>query len=281
MPNAGTLYVFLHGLTVIRNQGGQMEIALPDLGLDHVYKAGSWLRETPIPAGATLELSGVATNGTKTFEQTSFSVKLGPLKLNPAPRAATLMLPPARAILELLPATRSPVAFLTRNPNIGFTQIATCQVLVYDYADENQVTLTGQYWEPCSIGGAISLHVISTSAVPEGLAHYARQEQVLAQLIDGYPGITFPKHVVAAAWSDVAHLGDLQGLVADARRSVVTGKGEFAFALPELEDVGRRQFRIERLGRLKQELRPLGGLWREPDPLDEEVTACLPLILNP
>ncbi len=281
MPNAGTLYVFLHGLTVIRNQGGQMEIALPDIGPDHVYQAGNWQRESPITAGATLQLSGVAANGTKTFEQTSFSVKLGPLKLNAGPRAATLMLPPARTILELLPATGSPVAFATRVPNMRWPVIATCQVLVYDYPDENQVSLTGHYWQPCSIGGAISLHVISTSAVPEGLAHYASQELVLAQLIDGYPGITFPKPVVAAAWSDIAHLGDLQGLVADARRSVVTSQGAFAFALPELEDVGRRQFRIERLGRLKQELRPLAGLWREPDPLGEEVTACLPLILNP
>src|SRR5207253_2239588 len=59
----GTLYVFVHGLTVGHQVGHHVEIVLPSVP-GHVCRAGSWLMETDIAPGSTLTLDGV-THGNK------------------------------------------------------------------------------------------------------------------------------------------------------------------------------------------------------------------------
>src|SRR5260370_1207112 len=171
------LYVFLHGLSVGCELKGDLEIVLPHVP-GHVYRAGSWLMETDIALKSTLRLWGV-TPGNATLAATDPIIHLTGCKLTSKGRAATLWLPPPRDILPLL-ITEDPNLVRIANPGgvAGFPggvaslqQVASIMVLVYDYRDENDLYLDNHYWEPCSIGGATSLHIISTSRSPEGADH--------------------------------------------------------------------------------------------------------------
>src|SRR5260370_6252060 len=56
----GTLYVFLHGLTVSRERWNMLEVVLPRVS-GHILKAGSWLAETPLRNEGLFQLRGVRT----------------------------------------------------------------------------------------------------------------------------------------------------------------------------------------------------------------------------
>jgi hypothetical protein len=90
-----------------------------------------------------------------------------------------------------------------------------------------------------------------------------------------------------ASWVDPSrpsHFGKLNGIApgtagyANRRAAgahVIEGVNEFAFALAELEHPASRLQRLNRLGRMHQEKRPIEGLWRHPDPLcPGDVSAC-------
>ncbi|HEU4389431.1 MAG TPA: hypothetical protein VFV34_16625 [Blastocatellia bacterium] len=286
MKNPGTLYVFLHGLTVVAQRGSQLEVVLPRIP-GHVYRAGNWLSEAEIGYRSVIRLRGVK-RGTESFVQKSFVIHLPDCSLTFRRRAATLWLPMPRDILGLRRVRTTSGGFIVTRIDTGGGQdeVAIVQVLIYDYDDENEVVLEGHpVWEPASLAGAISLHIISTSEALEGEEHERVTGDILGRVIRGYHGFAFAKPTSPPDWRDTKN-GDY-GLMTDAAGTVsptglkpsgehiVTGDGKYAFAVAELEDFRPRITRIGRLGRLKQEKRPIEGLWDEPDPLGEETSNCV------
>jgi hypothetical protein len=280
LSTKGTLYLFLHGLSVGHEPGNRVEIILPAVP-GHMYKAGSWLTETDIAPNSTLTLDGV-THGKKKLSHSKHIVKLSGCGLTKRARAATLSLPRPKQILELL---KLEVTVKFTNPTFGATftggappaALASILVLIYDYNDENQLFLDNHDWEPCSTGGATSLHIISTSVGPEGKDHEVDTENVLHHVIENYPGLTFDDPALRPApnWNETgdAEYGDLPGLMPFAEYIVTTARA-FAFAQAELEMIPTRTIRIGRLGRMKQQGRPIGALWQEPDPLYTNPCNC-------
>ena len=280
MPTKGTLYLFLHGLAVGHEPGNRVEVVLPAVP-GHTYKAGSWLMETDIAPNSTLTLNGV-THGAKRVSDCNHILQLTGCALTKRARAATLSLPRPKEILELL-KTRENVTIT--NPDLGAAfkgagpprAVASILVLIYDYNDENHLFLDNHDWEPCSTGGATSLHIISTSLGPEGKDHEVDTQNVLHHVVENFPGLTFGKPALRRApnWNEIndAEYGDLPGLMPFGEY-IVTAAGAFAFSQAELEKIPTRTVRIGRLGRMKQQGRPIGTLWQEPDPLYTDPCDC-------
>jgi hypothetical protein len=286
------LYVFLHGLTAVRQQGTDLEIVLPRVP-GHVQKAGRWLAESDIAQNGVLELSGVET-GNAPFPWDGMLFLKG-TTLTTRKRAATLRLPRPEKVFGLLYAFPTLPPYPPRQPlpasedyvvrtkagGTVFKNVASVHVLVYDYRDENEVRLDGHSWEPDSNDGAISLHVISTSEEPEGQAHEDETENVMQQILQGYPGLEFRKNPrpLAAPWIDPHHpyynAGTLRPQGDHMFETATAGaRPAFAFALAELEHPAARRLRLGRLGTMIRSQRPIGGLWRSPDVLGDRVSNC-------
>jgi hypothetical protein len=272
----GSLYVILHGLTVVSERGPDLQIVLPDVP-GHEQKAGAWLAETPIQKGSVMRLSGV-NPGTKSVSQTDFSLNLTGTAVTSQARAATLVLPRPKEILGLLLAQdQAQYVARTKDLKTVFHKLATVTVLSYDYPDENEVALEGHYWEPAATGGAVTLHIVSTSYEPEDQAHEDTTEDVMSQVLRGYPGVEYRKpRPIAAPWIDPndPNFGDTGSLKASGEYLVQQGGG-LAFPLPELEYPASQSLRLARLARLKQGARPIGGLWRDPDFLSDRIANCV------
>jgi len=295
-PIAGTLYLFLHGLFVVSERGNDLLIVLPRVS-GHIHRAGNWLGESAIDPRAEFRLSGVS-SGAQTFSQTDFTIRLPGTSLTDRKRAATLWVPRPREILGLLLSEDSRFVAKTKGSSVQtFKKLATVAVLVYDYADENRVMLDGHYWQACpawtTVAGAatphgsISLHVISTSEEPESQAHENETERVLHQVIKDYPGLDFQANPrpVPATWVDpTGYSNQLQTpliqLDFKGEYIVESATGNFAFAQAELEHPTLRKARLERLGRLKRGRLSIESLWRDPDPLSERTSNCVPITTN-
>jgi hypothetical protein len=270
-----SLYVLVHGLTVIGERtDGKLEIVMPRVR-GHVYKAGSWLAETPIERGDTLELLGV-TGGTASIYQTGFLGTIPrPHTITRRRRACTVIVPKPTRILGLLRATDlNFVVRLNTAPPILFRSLAEVLILVYTYTDAKRIILDGHRWQPCLTPSSISLHLISTSEVPEGKQHVADTEDALSEVFMNYPGCTYTRSN-APPWMDSKHphFGATPGL-SERGGYMIEANGDLAFALAELEDPPARAKRLERLGRMHREKRRVDCLWKRPDPLCADDTAC-------
>jgi hypothetical protein len=276
--NKKKVYVFVHGLTVA-SQGtdGKIEIAMPRVR-GHVYKAGSWLAETSIESGNTIELIGV-TGGTAPagdlYSATFLPIFPKRYPITKRRRAATVIVPRPVEILGLLRTQYSDYALrLNSIPVVNYPLVSDVLVLVYTYDHANQVLLDGHYWQPCLTPDAISLHLIATSEVPESAQHVADTEDALSEVFTDYPGCSY-KRLNAPPWMDSQHprfglpsgFSDDGGYIIDSNR-------DFAFALAELESPQARARRLERLGRMHRERRRINCLWHRPDPLCADITAC-------
>ncbi|HEY6392352.1 MAG TPA: hypothetical protein VIX89_13790 [Bryobacteraceae bacterium] len=284
----GTLYVFLHGLTVSRERWNTLEVVLPQVP-GHVLKAGGWLAETPLRNEGLFQLRGVRTPAGRppgvSFSQKDFTVRLpAGCSLTSRYRGATLLLPSPGEILGLRCATDlNYVAQTIAAPQIPFKKLASVVVLVYPYRDDNEVQLDGHYWQPTVTGQAMSLHIISTSEEPEGLEHEQETEYVMGELVRNYPGLKFnPDRPLPAMWMDPSdqNYGDL-GPRKALGESIVTQTNKFAFLQAELEDPAARAARIALLGRLHQARQSIKSLWQWPDALSASASNCPPVTLTP
>ncbi len=274
---SGELYVFLHGLAVIRDnlKLNSVEVILPRVP-GHTYKAGGWLSECPIER-PLLTLTGVHPSTSLASQLLLYAIDLSGFPLTRQGRAVTIRLPWPKLIMELLRVEQTKV--VTNDGKQSFSRYATVQVLVYDYDDDNRVALEGHKWEPCAVGSqnssAISLHIFSTSERPEGAAHVLEMSRALGTVIRGFPGLTFarpgppppPLHFPAAqVLGQEAQYGDLAryGYEAVTIGSVTSGletvlrrqsNQSFAFLGAELESLASRTERLGRLARKAQQAR--------------------------
>jgi hypothetical protein len=174
----------------------------------------------------------------------------------------------------------------------NFPQLATMQILVYDYDDENEVRLQGHYWEPGPTShvdqtatptttSSMSLHIISTSEEPEGREHENETEDVLHEALRDYPGLEYKQpRPLPATWVDpLGYKAQLQtprvSLDVQGEHIVELPSKKLAFAQAELEHPTLRLARLARLGRLKRGQLSIESLWRDPDPLGERTSNCV------
>lgn len=284
----GSLYLFMHGLFAIARRGDRYEVVLPDVP-GHVQRAGTFLAESNIAHENVLRLRGV-TRGPADFISDGI-VDLPGTALTDRKRAATLWLQLPNAIFYMrraTPCTPDPADYVVKRrhgrPTFNEKSVATVVVLVYDYQDENEVRLQGHYWEPCPVQNAISLHIISTSEIPETLEHEEITQDVMAEVLRGYPGLDFKRQPrpLASPWVDTKHSG--YGLTAVAPKSnialgarqqhLVNGNGDYAFLLAELEYPAARAARLARLGRMIESPWTIASAWHDPDALSDQLSNC-------
>lgn len=284
------LYLFLHGLFVIRDLGSQYEIVLPRVE-GHVYRAGGWLMETDIAHRADLVLHGVGT-GQASLANTwpagggaplaAKVIRLGGRTVTSRRRAAVLTVPRPFGILSLLNAMPSPPEQFVAWSRSGAERYGTLSdvlVFVYDYPSEKDLYLENHPWLPYAVNGSISLHFISTSPVAESKEHEVLTGDALSKLIRGYPGYRFAR-AMQPDWrypqppppfAQYGSLGDLK----PSAEGFIDPQGESAFLQAQLEQYAPRVQRLGLLGRLYQEGRPRGLAWTVPAPLGMEMSNCV------
>lgn len=290
----GSLYLFMHGLFAMARRGDWYEVVLPDVP-GHVQRAGTFLAESNIAYENVMRLRGV-TPGTADFISDGI-VDLPDTSLTDRKRAATLWLRLPNAIFYMRRATPRPTrppdpadyVVKRRDGSHTFNErsVATVVVLVYDYQDENEVRLQGHYWEPCPVQNAISLHIISTSETPETLEHEEITQDVMAEVLRGYPGLTFKRNPrpLAAPWVDPRYSGyglESVGPTSSAtlkpvQQHLTDGTGNYAFLQAELEYPAARAARLARLGRMIESPWAIASAWHDPDALSDQLSNCFTL----
>jgi hypothetical protein len=262
--NTLSLNVIFHGLCVFVARKTGLEVLLPDLSPEHVFRAGVWLAETNIQRGATLTLEGVAP-GNAIFERRKNLMVL-PEKSDHFPRSsavpyATIALPRPGKIYSLRPVVLTPGVDLIGSASSavylrddGKVWQSTVQALHYDVRNENRLALANHRWIPAFVNGVANLHIFAEPETPQPIGH------------------------------SITEFGEgsamFQGL--DLRRARASIVPEFdAKDLPpgicseELEDLIPRTKRMGFLGRYKTSGEDPGLAWDDQDLFGGDPTACV------
>ena len=207
----GKLHVFVQGLFVVTETSQGIEMVFPDVP-GHVYLAGSWLAETPITKGSLLTLNvpppAVPTPGDprlQTFIGRDFMINLPDrAKLTQEARAVTILFPKKPLVclgLQLIAdPDGGPVVTCPGEPALNVQRPATAHVMVFEFDDQNGIELLGHLWEPYSVEGSISLHLISTSVEAEPWGHNEHTEAVLKNVVDHCPDYRFTPRIAPPEW---------------------------------------------------------------------------------
>jgi len=280
---SGNLYLFLHGLFAVAPRGDYYEVVLPNVP-GHVQRAGTFLAESNITHENELRLRGVE-SGTANFPSTGI-IDMPDISLTDRKRAATLWLRRPKAVFYMRRAQNNNYVVRRKDGKHTFNEniLATAVVLTYDYKDENDVRLRGHYWEPCLVQNAISLHIISTSETPETREHEEITEDVMAEVIRGYPGLDFNRkpRPLASPWIDPNHLGyglasvtpNPNSTLKPQQQHLIDDSGNYAFLLAELEYPAARAARLARLGRMIESPLAIASAWHDPDALSDQTSNC-------
>lgn len=291
------LYVFLHGLAVVTEQASTITIHLPEVN-GHVRKAGSWLAETSIETGQVV-LEGAAAGGARITQQPDgVTVNLRKFAKTSVDRRrgggirVVLPLPAEVLAMRAVGASGGTPILVAATGGAVWPQVSTVHILTYDIPDPSLLQLSGHRWEPYSVGGGISLHIVSAEERYAGLEHESYMEDGLRRLIQGYPGLRLQDRAPVPDWNSDEVQDSLRARgysIADGPpllKPAQTGAGapytlharyqnQYAFALAEMEDVPATRRRLGMLGRMFKQGRPLNSLWHEPSPIGDDVTSCL------
>jgi hypothetical protein len=262
----GKLNVILHGLFDFDQEKAKEEIAvyIPNVGSEHLYKAGNWLAETTLAEGADLKLTGVTKGSTDNKLNPNRNIILGnvPIKANAGNTYAILRLPfPSLPIqsLQRLTITEDGLAGGTKPEVLDgrpAVQSATVQVLTYPFESDANLTLGNHPWEPVLEDGYVNLHVFSEPERNLMEDHLRHAFQASMGLFEG----------VDLKLERPALPTDLDA----EKKEIPPGVHEL-----ELEGLVRRQRRLAVLGRAIKESRDLNAIWDEPTPFDgNDATAC-------
>lgn len=274
--SALSLNVIFHGLCVFVGKKTGIDVLLPDLGPEHVFRAGVWLGETNIQPGAALTLEGVTPGtgwlkGDKGIFLRDLNMMVLPENSDRFPRSsaapyATLSFPRPANIYSLRPVVLTPGVDLVGSALSsihtradGTIWQSTIQVLQYDVPDESQLTLTNHRWIPAFANGVTNLHVFAEPETPQPIGHSISEFGEGSTMFQGL---------------------DLRR----ARASIVPDFGSPLFGpkdvppgvIPEeLEDLVSRTKRMALLGRYKASGVDPGLAWDDLDTFGGDPTACV------
>ena len=240
----GTLNVILHGLFAIGedDERNHIVVYIPNMGSDHLYKAGNWLAETTLAQGADLSLAGVD-EGHEDFDP-RHNIFLEGVRLGDATCCdrvyAVLRLPrPPRPIGSLLriatsldalggdPASKRKIV----DKNSGKLECGTVQVLSYPFQSDSELHLGDHPWEPVLDNGYVNLHILSEPEKYPEQDHVRHAFQMAMGLFDGIdlslqrPMGTTDLRGEAAEIPKGVHELELQGLIQRQRWLAILGRG--------------------------------------------------------
>jgi hypothetical protein len=266
----GKLNVILHGLLAFDQETIEKEeiaVYIPNMGSEHLYKAGNWLAETTLAKG-DFKLEGVLNGSTDNKLDKDRNIILGnvSVKKNPErPPYATLRLPyPSLPIQSLRRLTiradgldgKTKATVLRGRDAV---QTATVQVLTYPFESDASLSLGDHPWEPVLEDGYVNLHVFSEPERNPTEKHLRDEFKDSIGLFEG----------VDLTLERPSQPADL-----DAERKEIPPPGVHEL---ELEDLVQRQRRLAVLGRAIKESRDLNTIWDDPTPFDgNDDTACSP-----
>ena len=182
----GYLNVIFHGLFVFVDEGkDDIDVLIPNVGSEHVYRAGAWLGEVTLakrPARSPYRLLGVD-RGQGRFERArNLAMKKLP---NRTARLlyATLRMPRPKKIFShgLINFPRGGVTI----ENTSVNQAATLQTFAYDFTDLLSVELTHHQWIPQfddPTARYVNLHLFAEPEGPMLAGHRQHVVDVLNKL---------------------------------------------------------------------------------------------------
>jgi hypothetical protein len=257
---APVLNVVLHGAYAFVRRKDSIEALIPSLK-HHVFRAGNWLGETELRnRGVVYELQGVKPGAAEFDPDRNLIVKSNDRPQDPSARI-TLRFPLPKQIYSLRIADVPRGSFqhpdaLRRDQPVE--HVATLQVFVYDFEDENQLFLKakngeGHYWEPAFTGDSINLHIFSSEDHYGRLSNSEEDFNECAELL-GSP---------VRLDTSLAPTGILEP------NGLPHGVSE-----PETEDLSTRTLRMARLGRLVARNADANLAWYGNDALDGNPIGC-------
>jgi hypothetical protein len=252
--------VILHGLFAIGedDQRNHIVVYIPNMGSDHLYKAGNWLAETTLAQGADLTLAGVD-EGHEDFDPTH-NIFLEGVQLGDATCCnrvyAVLRLPrpplPIKSLLRIAtsldaiggdPSSKGKIQ--TNNP--ARLECGTVQVLSYPFQSDSELHLGNHPWEPALDGSFVNLHIMSEPEKNPEQDHVRHSFQMAMGLFDGV---------------DLSLLRPMQPTDLRAEAAEIP---DGVNAL-ELQSLIQRQQWLAMLGRGIKERRDLNSIWYAPTP---------------
>jgi hypothetical protein len=263
-PTKKKLNVILHGLVVYFEDDKEIVAYLPNLGPEHVYKAGTWLAETAIDEHADLKLNigqdvPKALRNKFNASDNFFLQGVRPCTCGCENHTiySTLHLPYPPEPIRSLGGITIPKDSLdgTDKGRLAGFQSATVQVLTYDFDDDADLGLGDHPWEPVVELDAdgtthVNLHIFSE---PERSPNEDHVRHAFQAAMSVFAGLNLMLVRLAnAGFVDIADDDD------DLKRRGVIKL--------ELEGLVQRRRRLDVLGRAIRESRDLNSIWGEPIP---------------
>jgi hypothetical protein len=248
------LNVILHGLFAF-DQEKEIIAYIPDMGSEHLYKAGSWLAETNLGEHADLKLEGVRKGPPrKNRILPDHNIILGNVPASTTAHEchcirATLHLPYPTSPVRSLRRLKVPAGALGGDDKGRIVakrdvlESATVQVLTYELLNsEDDLKLGNHPWEPVLQGKFVNLHVFSE---PE------------RNVTDDHVRHAFQAGIGVFAGVDLTLTGRVQP--SDEDEELPPGVNEL-----ELQDLVQRQRWLAVLGRAIKEGRDVNYIWGDP-----------------
>src|SRR6266576_2633998 len=133
----GTLNVIFHGLFGLMENKDSIDMLIPNLGTEHVYRAGNWLGELELSPGL-YALEGV-TPGNAAFNR-KHNIIVDGLRLSREPNRqpyATLRFPRPQRIASLMRRKASELMENRGKLRLNWNEVPTLQVFHYSFPTDN------------------------------------------------------------------------------------------------------------------------------------------------
>lgn len=260
--NPGKLNVILHGLFTFFQTSDGITAFIPNMGSEHVYRAGNWLAETALAQQADYTLVGVDPGGLATFNpQSNIILKDATLSdVNCCDRVyATLHFPVPDAIYSVGQLTIGgdkiggdsavKIDGLPANPaqRSGTTlHSSSVQIFTYNFSSDAELRLGQHPWEPVFEDGFVNLHIFSEPERTPDQDHVRHAFQMSTGLFTGI---------------DLSMRGPMNP---EGQTPVLPGGVDPL----ELQGLIRRQRWLGVLGRGIKEGRDINGIWDDPTSFD-------------
>ncbi len=260
--NPGTLNVILHGVFIFEVKD-DITVYIPNIGADHVYRAGTWLAEGNLEMG-DFTLEGTVKNDSgkppvkRPFDPAKNIVLKGvhvsdPSCCNRVYATLHLPLPISVRSMSILSVPADGIGGDSKDKVVTGSgrYSATVQILTYDFSSDSDLRLGRHPWEPIFDEGFVNLHILSEPDRSEEEEHTRYAFQMSLGLFTGI-NLSLRKP-----------MGD-----ADLVREISGDELPPGVHELEVQSLVMRMQWMQVLGRAIKEHRDLNGFWKDPTAFD-------------
>lgn len=248
-----TLYlnVIFHGLCVFVERKTDIAVFLPNMGDEHVYRAGTWLAETSLKRGSEFVLDGVK-SGRALFDRQKY-LFIPNLRRSRKQPFVRMTFPRPLEIFQLRPVTLQDKLSGATASKLPSREWATQTVFRYEVGDLGALRLGEHPWVPAFVGDTANLHIYAEPEVGQDLGHSRREFEKGVEL-----------------FKDVSLTLNTVPLVPPVEKENLP-KGVSAV---ELDDLIPRSRRLALMGRFQKTARSLDLVWDDTEPFGGSPSAC-------